>query len=169
MVQFRNNEQRFQFFTFTIMGRMTAAFLREHAAIYELYEFVHRHGWEFVGQPLPKPHRHGRRAACFKNSALMSLKNDLIYVEGYASQSDEFHKPVLHAWCIDESGAVFDKTWRYAEDSSYFGIPIAREYVEKMHESAGFFGVLDLWELKWPILKEDPNVFLHDWAKSRTK
>ena len=91
-------------------------------------EFALKHGIEFKGQNLPKRYRHGEMKACYKNSALMSFRHNLIYVEGYASASN-CHHSTLHAWCINELGEVFDRTWPYTSLNTYYGVSIKREYI----------------------------------------
>ncbi len=76
---------------------------------FNLAEFVLKYGLAFKAAPLPDIYRRGRIRACYRNSALMSLRHGLTYVEGYASV-DTGHEPTLHAWCVDATGNVFDRT-----------------------------------------------------------
>jgi hypothetical protein len=124
-------------------------------------KFVLKYGVAFKGGALPKIYRRGRIGACYRNSALMSLRHGLTYVEGFASTNIN-HLPTLHAWCIDLEGNVLDRTWGFTGENAYFGVPINSGYVKHMHKIAGIYSVIDLWELGWPIYAEDPASFLAD-------
>ena len=121
--------------------------------------FVLKYGVCCKAQELPKRYRRGAMRACFKNAALMSKRHDLIYVEGFAS-ANKGHSPTLHAWCIDKCGSVYDRTWSFTGLNSYFGIPIKQSYLKKMYEATGAYGVLDQWEIGYPILTENPEFFI---------
>ena len=127
--------------------------------------FVLKHGMPFNGANLPKKYRHGSIGACYRNSALMSLRHDLIYVEGFGSINSH-HSPTLHAWCIDTEGHVLDRTWSFTGENSYYGIPISKSYIKTMYRRAGHYGVIDMWEFEWPIYEEEPACFLSNWCEN---
>jgi hypothetical protein len=137
--------------------------VREHlvqlAPYSKVTAFVLKYGTSFTGQLLPKKYRRGTLRLCFKNSALLSLRHGLTYVEGFASPSLQL-APTLHAWCIDSKGAVIDRTWAFTGHNSYFGVPISNAYLEAMYKKAGCYGVLDLWQYDYPICTEMPERFL---------
>jgi len=77
---------------------------------------------------------------------------DYTYVEGYAFGII----PIVHAWVVDSNGTVVDNTWREdlveSEDRAYLGIPLKLSYVNKVIVRREKFGVLDCWELEWPLM-----------------
>ena len=65
---------------------------------------------------------------------------------------------VMHAWVTDphHSGVAQYPTWRAGRE--YFGIPFRLDYVLRMFEKTGHPGVLDVWELGWPLLRCDDRI-----------
>ncbi len=122
-------------------------------------KFVLKYGRSFIPTDLPKEYRHGEMGNCYKNSALMSFKHKLTYVEGFATVLENDF-PTLHAWCIDDDGNVLDRTWAYTGKNSYFGVPIKDSYIKIMYKKSGYYGVIDRYELNWPITREEPSNFL---------
>jgi hypothetical protein len=49
-----------------------------------------------------------------------------------------------------------NRTWGNGRE--YFGIPFQLDYVLRMHEKAGHPGVLDAWELGWPLLRGEDRI-----------
>ena len=86
------------------------------------------------------------------------MRHGMTYVEGYAIGIGS-SIGILHAWCVDQDGNVFDPTWKTGE--AYFGIPFKAEYVkrviaeriERLGEEA-YFGLLDDFEAGWPLIRE---------------
>jgi len=60
------------------------------------------------------------------------------YCEGYAIK-DGLPFPVLHAWCIDEDGAVVDPTWQ----------PTKRQVDKGLAPRVGYFGIVFKDEYVW--------------------
>ena len=54
------------------------------------------------------------------------------------------------------SGVAHDPTWRAGRE--YFGIPFRLDYVLRMCEKTGHPGVLDVWELGWPLLRGEDRI-----------
>jgi hypothetical protein len=101
---------------------------------------------------------------CFKNATILAECNptQLIYCEGMALGVI----PVWHAWCIDHRGIVHDPTWRKGkvgpDNRVYFGIPLKLHYVQDTILRTERYGVIDNWEDDWPILTDDPKLWLED-------
>jgi len=109
------------------------------------------HGMDFTYQPLPSDYRYGEVKHCFMNSFNLMMSNpDLIYCEGYGSGII----PVHHAWCITRDGEVIDSTWRpdMVCDGTFLGVPMDREFVYESVMCNGWYGILDNWEGRWPVL-----------------
>jgi hypothetical protein len=49
----------------------------------------------------------------------------------------------------------------------YFGIPFRLDYVLRMQEQAGHPGVLDAWELGWPLLRGEDRIADVMWTAGR--
>lgn len=113
-----------------------------------------------VGIDFPDPTRdtQGTRGECYVNAFNDMLVNpNLVYVEGYALMII----PMLHAWCVDiETGETIDPTWG-TDGGQYLGIPFKRKYVIQSATKSGCYGVLDQWEERWPILRDDPEEYVH--------
>lgn len=125
----------------------------------DLMRFVLAHGQQFTWCKLPEKYRYGKLGACYKNSALFAIHHDLIYCEGYASIYPE-QRPMLHAWCVSRDGRLFDRTWSHNVEIAYFGIPMKTAYVKKMRKACGSYGILDQWQLGYPILNTSTSEFL---------
>lgn len=134
-------------------------FLEQASPHVDLMRFVLEYGRQFAWRKLPETFRNGKLGACYKNSALLAIRHNLIYCEGYASIYPE-QRPMLHAWCINQDGQLFDRTWSHNIEIAYFGIPMKTAYVKKMRKACGSFGILDQWQLGYPILNTSPSEFL---------
>lgn len=84
---------------------------------------------------------------CFRNAYLLAVEHNLIYYEGYAMGVI----PVLHAWCLDKDFHVIDTTWETGTE--YFGVFFSIKYVSKVLLERKSYGVIDNWEMKWPLLR----------------
>lgn len=94
---------------------------------------------------------------CFSNAQDLLLKTeDLTYVEGYIY----YHIPILHAWLIDSEGTVIDPTLRDSENYVYFGIPLQKNYVLETTVEKGTYGVIENWEMRYPMLKGNESEYL---------
>ena len=79
--------------------------------------------------PAPKPPEiePGPPQYCYSNAQnLLSLHDNLTYVEGYAIHQTLF--PVRHAWLMTSEGAAVDPTWPNV-GLCYFGIPFQTSWM----------------------------------------
>ena len=118
-----------------------------------LSDLVSREGAAFPWAPKPENIAWGTVGECYRNAYHLATENqDYTYVEGYALGII----PVTHAWVVDPDGTVIDNTWREdlveGEDRAYLGIPLKLSYVTKVIAEREKFGVLDCWELEWPLM-----------------
>jgi hypothetical protein len=130
--------------------------------------FLRRYGRLFTPQPLPRVYRMGQWRACFENSYRMAIRHPVIYVEGIAKNSRS-PIPHLHAWCVDASGGVLDRTWNDA--TAYFGVPLRTDFIKQVirERQEEFFGFLDDWEHGFPLAKtllDMPELWLADLGSS---
>ena len=93
------------------------------------------------------PIKEGKMGQCFKNASTLAIERGWQYCEGFAFGII----PVLHAWCLFD-GKVVDPTWQ-DPDSKYFGVTISQEVMHKIHLQRGKYGVLDSWDIGFPLLK----------------
>ena len=84
---------------------------------------------------------------CFRNAYLLAVEHDLTYCEGYAMGII----PTLHAWCLDKDGHVIDITWK--DGIEYIGVMFSTKYVNKILLERKSYGVIDNWEMEWPLLR----------------
>jgi hypothetical protein len=89
-----------------------------------------------------------------------------VYIEGFAIPATG-GLAVLHAWVTNPEHPVvaYDPTWGTGRE--YFGIPFRLDYVLGMHEKTGRPGILDVWELGWPLLRGEDRVADVMWTPSR--
>jgi hypothetical protein len=120
-------------------------------------DLVLRHGRSFTRKRLP-PGRWSREPqACYANALGAAMTRGLVYVEAFATA-----KPgalaVLHSWVTDakDPTIAYDPTWKTGHE--YVGIPFRLDYVLRMRAKAGHPGVLDIWELGWPLLRGDDRI-----------
>jgi len=95
-------------------------------------------------KPLPTWLEKGRLQACYANSFKLMTDHPatLTYVEGYACRAG-LPLPVLHAWCIDREGWVYDATWPYEKETIYRGISFNRNFVLECVLDTGGYSILD--------------------------
>ena len=131
-------------------------------------ELVARHGRAYTIRPLPRGWWPSEPQACYANSLHAAIGRKWVYVEGFA-----IPKPgslaVPHAWVTNphDSGVAYDPTWRAGRE--YFGIPFRLDYVLRMCGSTGHPGVLDIWELGWPLLRGDDRIEDVIWKSDRPR
>jgi len=111
-------------------------------------DFVLRNG-RYMGNmsPLPNGVRRGSLGNCFKNAFELALEKNWTYCEGYAVAVI----PISHAWVLDDKGNVIDPTWK--EGTDYFGVEIPLSYATKTILRREAYGVIDAWEIGYPLLK----------------
>jgi hypothetical protein len=117
--------------------------------------FVRRYGRLFEARNLPKPFRRGPIGACYANSYRMAVRTGLTYVEGYAL--GHHGSAQLHAWCVDDDGGVFDRTW--VDALAYLGVAFRTSYLKEVigrrrRRHNLYYGLLDDWRARWPLEKE---------------
>lgn len=128
-----------------------------------LHGYVVRHGTSFPYRSLPSHIPRMELKECFSNSLeLIQSFPELIYCEGYASCV----VPIHHAWCIDSDGYVVDPTWleESAVNAEYIGVPMDTDFVINYVCNRGYYGVLDDWQNRFPILsgKYDISDVIHE-------
>ncbi len=111
------------------MTKMTKELKYKNEFPYSCFEeFVLVNGKEYQNHN-PVKVKHGRMRECFKNAFYLADRDDkYIYVEGFAT-TKRLGLPLLHAWCVDKQGNVYDPTWR--DGDTYYGVPFNLEYVRK--------------------------------------
>ena len=125
------------------------------------YDFVLLHGRPYTGQPLPSRFRKGGFKLCFANSARMAERHrDLTYVEGFANAPMLHEHIVHHAWCVDNNGLVYDRTWAFDPEREYFGVPFKLSLVRQLIRLSGEYSVLNRWEPHCRSLLENPEQYL---------
>ena len=120
-------------------------------------EFVLKNGKQFKNHQ-DQHIRYGRMKECYRNAYRFAEAKSLIYVEGYATFSG-IGLPVLHAWCADKEGNVYDPTWKKGDE--YYGVPFDMSFVRKTILRTKKFGVIDNWEMGFPLLTGKAKDFLH--------
>lgn len=137
------------------VAKMTASSRGIHG-YHCLEEFVLKHGTSFTPHPLPAGMPFGEPRNCFGNSANLAMMDPrLTYCEGYAIGV----LPVHHAWVVNRKREVIDVTWR-SGGVEYYGIPIRTAYLVRRLRLQERYGLIDVWEERWPMLKDPPSKWL---------
>src|ERR1035441_10278728 len=120
-------------------------------------DLVVRHGRAYNSKPLPRGRWSRGLQACYANALHAAMTGRWVYVEGFAIP-DKGGLAVLHAWVTNLKNPVvaYDPTWGTGRE--YFGIPFRLDYVLRMHEKTGRPGILDTWELGWPLLRGEDQI-----------
>lgn len=149
------------------LGAINASQIAHHQVVGSAFatvrDLVLRHGHSYTRKPLPRGRWSRAPQACFANALAAALTGRWVYVEGFA-----MHRPgglaVLHAWVTDpqQPTLAYDPTWKQGHE--YFGIPFTLEYVLRVHARGGRAGVLDAWELGWPLLRGDDRIADAVWT-----
>jgi len=122
-----------------------------------LLALIHERGRSFTSAALPADVERGEAKQCFRNAFQLAMsRDDLIYVEGYASSII----PVLHAWCVTTRGVVVDPTWKDAEECAYYGIPLRRDFAQRLTFRNQFYGLLADPKTAHVIHRTDPRKYL---------
>lgn len=129
-------------------------------------DLVVQHGRAYTIQPLPRGQWSRGLQACYANALHAAMSGKWVYVEGFAIPA-KGSLAVLHAWVTNPKNPVVahDPTWGTGRE--YFGIPFQLDYVLRVHEKAGHPGVLDTWELGWPLLRGEDRIADVMWTAGR--
>lgn len=132
-------------------------------------ELVLKHGRPFDIQPLPNDKWQRDDGACYANALKAAQTRRYVYVEGYAVAEGRSELAKLHAWVTDPQNptVAFDPTWGHGRE--YFGIPFRLEYVVGLHDALGHPGVIDAWELRWPLLSGEHRIEDVIWRRDPFK
>lgn len=107
----------------------------------ETYRYIGAYGEEFRYAPLPSDVDRGPVKECFKNASLLVFdREDLTYVEGFATSDRTGGLAFLHAWAVGADGNVIDPTW--PDGKTYFGVRYDREAYLKHLRKSSFYGVV---------------------------
>jgi hypothetical protein len=101
--------------------------------------------------PLPKGVKKGQLGDCFKNAFELAMERGWTYCEGFATAVI----PTAHAWVLN-GGGVIDPTWTEGKD--YYGVEIPLQYAIKTVLRREAYGVLDAWEIGYPLLKGEETL-----------
>lgn len=121
-------------------------------------DLVLKYGYMFSRQPLPKGRWQRGLGACYGNALWAARRKRYIYVEGYAISEGGSGLAQHHAWVTDPANpsVAYDPTW--GQGVEYFGIPFRLEYVLTMFEKAGHPGLLDIFELGFPLVSGEHSI-----------
>ena len=121
-----------------------------------MYEFILKNGnlHKIIEAEYTPIYKMGKKKECFTNAYNLvdNFPDKLTYVEGYACSVSI---PIYHAWAVSKTGHVFDPTWNGGK--AYYGVEFPLDYVRKTILKRKCWGVIDAWEIGWPLLTgEDP-------------
>jgi len=103
--------------------------------------YIAKHGQEFEAGERPDDVEQGTPNECYRNTSLLVLRrDDLTYVEGYASKTPG-GVAMLHAWAVDTDDNVIDPTLADQEKWLYFGVKYNRDAYLKHLFKAQYHGV----------------------------
>jgi len=129
-----------------------------------LEEFVLAHGRAYDAPTHEEPL--ATQKECFRNAFMFVLGHrDAVYVEGYAAGII----PTMHAWAWHPDLGTVDNTWGTAtqgrafegEPAQYYGVAFSRQYLMHAVHEAGYYGLIDAWYAQHPVLRLEPEEFLH--------
>jgi hypothetical protein len=120
-------------------------------------DIVLKFGRPFARRPLPKGRWRRGLGLCYANALQAAKTRRYVYVEGYATGLAG-GIPQHHAWVTDprDFSVAYDPTW--GRGAEYFGIPFRLDYLLKAYEESGHPGVLDAWEMKWPLVSGEHRI-----------
>jgi hypothetical protein len=127
-------------------------------------DLVLQHGRAYTRKPLPRGRWSRESQACYANALHAAMTRRWVYVEGFAIPA-KGDLAVLHAWVTNPKNptVAHDPTWGTGRE--YFGIPFQLHYVLRMQQEAGHPGVLDAWELGWPLLSGKDRINDVTWKE----
>jgi len=130
-------------------------------------DFILANGRAYRNQPLPKDIKLRKLGECFKNAYYLAMmRPELTYVEGIVWNII----PMLHAWCVDKDGNVFDNTWGrnhkrenskhkdFDPNREYFGVPFQMQYIDRTLYSKRTYGIIDNWKDGFPLLSGKDDI-----------
>ena len=121
-------------------------------------DFILRKGTAWMNIDRNHSYGQGEMKECFFNAHRVAMHHGLRYVEGYAAGII----PVFHAWNLTEEGVVVDTTWD--DGKAYFGVELPLWYANRIMMERERYGVLDAWEIKWPLITGE-----HRWPLDRNQ
>lgn len=119
-----------------------------------MYDFLAREGQVFERTHKFKETgwKRGIPKNCYGNSYNLAIsKIGISYCEGLAISKNVPMLPLAHAWNFRFDLDVIDSTWG-DKAVQYFGVIIPSWYILQCALQTGTYGVIDSWELQWPIL-----------------
>ena len=117
-------------------------------------DFIYQLGRKYTPAPWKLQESYHRRTPkeCFANATQLAIiHSELTYVEGFVYKNGII--PLIHAWCVDDAGVVYDPTLLDPENCFYLGVPLKIEFVLQTIEAKGTYGVIDNYEHKFPMLR----------------
>ena len=126
-------------------------------------DLVLKHGQLYTVAPLPPGAWSREPQACYANALHAAITRNWVYVEGFAIPRAG-RLAIAHAWVTDPKHptVAYDPTWQRGR--AYFGIPFNLDYVLQTHAAAGHPGVIDAWELDWPLLRGKDRIADAVWT-----
>lgn len=121
------------------------------------------HGRPFDPRPLPGGYRHGEPQRCYQNVVEAVERRrwkrggkSFVYAEGFCSTGII---PFNHAWGLDEDGVV-ELTLRPRDGlpvtaECYWGVAFDQRFVLETLDARDCYGVIDAWDLGYPLLQDD--------------
>lgn len=125
------------------MRRMISSSRKKFGVYDNFQDLVLREGQIFIPCQKPRGIKFGKVKDCFSNATNLVLdREDLFYVEGFASIELIAGLPFAHAWATDSRGIIIDNTWR-TSGTAYLGVVFGREYLRKKLLETRQYGILD--------------------------
>ena len=103
---------------------------------------------------------HYGKGFCYRTAFEIASSYGYGYVEGYALCEGLI--PLEHAWNVDNEGNVIDGSWE--DGVAYYGVEIPYWYVCKILFATKRHGILDTWDIGWPLISGK-----HGWPLERAQ
>lgn len=129
-----------------------------------LYDFLIKEGQQFtkIHDFRETGYERGEAKNCYGNSYQIAvMDNNINYCEGIAV-AHNVPLPMAHAWNYIPGLGVVDSTWKNGVE--YFGVVIPKWYLTQLVLNSSRYGVLDAWDLGWPLLSGK-----HKWPLTMTQ